>query len=75
MYELCALLAAKKTRKVRAVAKPAARIGATAILTINGATVKIVERDSRYKSAFFVADENGNRLPFSFSRDVLDVQK
>lgn len=73
MYELCRLLAPKKNTKVRKPAKPAARVGAVATLTINQMQVTLIERDTRAKGAWFVADQSGNRLPYSFARDVLVI--
>ena len=74
MYEVCRLLAAKKAPKVRAVSAPAIRPGKLAILTITGETVQIIERDAKTKSAWYVQDAAGRKMPYSFSRDCLKVQ-
>jgi len=71
MYEICRLLAPKKTAKVRKAAIPAIRIGSQMTLTVNNSEVIVAERDTRTKSAWFVTDLAGNRLPYSFSRDCL----
>lgn len=71
MYEICRLLAPKKTAKVRKPSKPAIHIGAEMTLTINGKKVIVAEKDNRCKSAYFVTDLDGNRLPYSFARDCL----
>lgn len=73
MYEICALLAPKKTAKVR---KPRAqlhkscRVGAHAML--GGKEVVIVERDPKYKSAWFV-EVDGVRHQFSLANYQLEV--
>jgi len=72
MYELCRLLAPKKTAKARKPSAPAIRIGCEAVLTINGATVVITRKATNSKTAYFVS-MNGVELPYSFSRDVLKV--
>ncbi|NUM72764.1 hypothetical protein HUU40_00240 [candidate division KSB1 bacterium] len=73
MFEICALLAPKKTAKVRKTPVKTVGPGKVATLTINGATVKILERDTKFKNAWYV-EQDGERLPFSFSRDVLVIK-
>lgn len=76
MYEICRFLASTAPKKVAKARKPAAkscRVGATAILSVDGKTYTITERDTRYKSAWFIADANGNRVPYSFANYMLKV--
>jgi len=60
-----------KVKKARKPAAKAIRVGAAVI--INGQTLTVVERDTRYSNAWFVADETGKRAPYSFSRDMIKV--
>lgn len=59
-----------KVKKARKPAVKAIRVGASVI--INGQTATVVERDTRYTNAWFVAVD-GKRAPYSFSRDMMKV--
>jgi hypothetical protein len=68
MYEIAAFLRATSP-KVAKVSKPRAkalRLGAKVLLFIDGNEYTIVERDTRYKAAWFIADANGTRVEYSF---------
>lgn len=63
----------KKTRKPRAAAIKSIKVGASVVLSLDGKTYTVAERDTRYKNAWFLTDAAGARLPYSFSRDMLKV--
>jgi len=75
MYEICRLLAATapKAKKVRKVAVKAVSIGARIVMHNDNQEYTIVERDTRYKNAWFIAHDVKGRAPFSFSRDMFTV--
>lgn len=72
MYEICNLLAARhpKAKKARKVAAKSIKVGATVIL--HGKEAIVVERDTKYANAWFLAID-GARLPHSISRDMVKV--
>lgn len=70
MYELCALLKAKKAPKVRKPSRPAIRVGAS--VEVHGKAGVVTRRDTRYTSAWFVEFAGVESL-FSFSRDMISV--
>lgn len=68
-----AFLFPKPVRKARKVAVKSIRVGASVILSVDGKTYTIAERDTRFKNAWHLTDADGNRVPYSFSRDMLKV--
>lgn len=75
MYEIARFLAATtpKVKKARKPARKAIKIGATIRLFRDGNIYTIVERDDRYKNAWFIANADGVRAPYSFGRDDMEV--
>ncbi len=75
MYEICRLLAstAPKVKKPRKPAAKAAKPGAKVELFMNNKEYTLAERDTRFKTAWFLQDENGTRLPYSFARHDFKV--
>ena len=69
MFEICALLAAKKTYKARKASGPRVVVGAR--VTVHGNAGIAISRDTRYANAWFVTFENG--ITKSLSRDMLVV--
>ncbi|RUW55580.1 hypothetical protein EOA32_00750 [Mesorhizobium sp. M1A.F.Ca.ET.072.01.1.1] len=62
-----------KTKKARKPAIKAISVGASVVLSLDGKTYTVAERDTRYKNAWFVVNADGVRAPYSFSRDMLKV--
>lgn len=73
MFELCRLLAAKKTTKriARAPRSKPAKAGAT--VEIFGRPYVLLRRDDRFANAWFVS-KDGVQSPHSFSRDMMTVR-
>lgn len=72
-YQFIAGLYPVKKRRSATVKnrKKPARKGS--LIKRGGKNYKIVERDLRFKSAYFIEDMNGERMPFSISRDMFEV--
>lgn len=71
MFELCRLLAAKRTAKPRAPRNKPAKAGAT--VEIFGRPYVLVARDDRFANAWFVS-KDGVQAPHSFSRDMMTIR-
>jgi hypothetical protein len=65
--------ATKPVRKARKAAAKSIKVGARVILFRNSTEYVVAERDTRYKSAWFLATDAGERLPHSFGRDDMKV--
>lgn len=69
MFELCALLAAKKVKKARKASGP--KIAAGANVTVMGNAGVVIGRDAKYANAWIVQGANGKQM--SFSRDMIAI--
>lgn len=67
MFELCALLAPKKTRKARKPSGP--RIAPGMTVTVHGQAGTVLGRDAKYANAWFVEIPGARTM--SFSRDMI----
>ena len=70
MYEICALLAAKKVKKARKPAATAIRVGMAC--TVHGKPGIVTRKDASFKAAYYVAFD-GVEAPYSLSRDMIVI--
>lgn len=61
----------KKAAKVRKAPIKAIKVGVSVILSVDGKTYTVEERDTRFPNAWFLTNAHGKRC--SFSRDMLKV--